>query len=630
MDVKDIMKKAAQVAAVCLAAVLCCLLLYQYDNKYTAPGVRGMNGVLPLGGQDVRRCTFLVDGWAVYGGVLLTPEDFARDTPEPDAYVFIGQYGGFEKLIGTPHGSVTYRLTVGIPEDSRGYTLMLPEIFSSCRVYINGVQRLALGDISPAHYRFETGSAAIAFDAAETIEILIAVSDFTHIYSGMVYPPAIGETAAVSRMMYTRFALRTAAIAAALIIGVISLFIGILSGRKETPMLYGLLCLLFIGYAGYPVTTTLLHGTPLLYAVETVSFCAMLLVVIAMQSKIFRDTDRAGKLRPVMMGFGVFVCLAAIVVPLFFSRAGLPLMMAYSWLITAYQWLTAGYITLTAGLRVWNKQGGFAPLLPGMLILDCTLVLDRVLHSFEPILSGWFPELGSLALVVSLGVAVTHEIIRSYRENAVMEERVRIIISSGREHYQKLNEMYDTLRILRHDYKYHLSVVRGALRSGNKEITDKMEDYLTNIEAQLAKNELQIFCKNPVVNALLSDYAERCVKYDIRYEFKITVPDSASIPDYEMCIMIGNLLENAVEACQKTQDIRKVKLVIKTQGEHLAIMVKNTFDGSIIDDDRRPVSPKKDGGFGLRSIEAVASRYEGYILTEWDEETFTTSVLLRV
>ena len=160
-------------------------------------------------------------------------------------------------------------------------------------------------------------------------------------------------------------------IAAALLIGVASLFIGFLSGRRKLPMLYGLLCLLFTGYVCYPLTMTLTRGSVSLYAVESISFCAMLLVVIAMQDrtewKQRREKDRRSQLnlivRYCVLGFGALVCLTALVMPFTLPNAELSLMMAYSNLITSYQWIAAGYITFIAGQTVWRKTAEGTPLL---------------------------------------------------------------------------------------------------------------------------------------------------------------------------------------------------------------------------------------------------------------------------
>ena len=200
-------------------------------------------------------------------------------------------------------------------------------------------------------------------------------------------------------------------------------------------------------------------------------------------------------------------------------------------------------------------------------------------------------------------------------------EFAQSIVSTGREHYHKMNEMYETLGVLRHDYKYHLSAVREMLHSGD---TVEAEKYLAEAERQTP--ELRRYCTNPVINALLSNYAERFDKLDICFDNSLDMPETLNVSNYDMCIIFGNLLENAAEACLTLESGRKIELAVEQNMMQLLIMVRNGFDGAITVVDGQPASAKTDGGFGLRSVRAVAARYGGHLLTKWDGDTFTAYV----
>ena len=166
-------------------------------------------------------------------------------------------------------------------------------------------------------------------------------------------------------------------------------------------------------------------------------------------------------------------------------------------------------------------------------------------------------------------------------------------------------------------------------------IVPKSDAYLSGLQTQLTEKELPSFCDNPVINSLAADYARRCGELEIETDFSISMPDGFSVPNYEMCIVLGNLLENAVEACQKLNPRmaagrnRKIELVVKMEGEHLAIMVRNTFDGNVAKAGEELVSMKKDGGIGLQSVKAVAAQYCQSFFTEYDKEWFSAYVLWR-
>ena len=112
------------------------------------------------------------------------------------------------------------------------------------------------------------------------------------------------------------------------------------------------------------------------------------------------------------------------------------------------------------------------------------------------------------------------------------------VISTGRDHYQKMNEQFDALRIMKHDYKFHLNTALGMLQNGDFEESRK---YLNGLQTQLEEKELQKYCDNQVINALVNDYNRRCRELNIQFDVSITFTGDYTIPNYEMCIVLGNL-----------------------------------------------------------------------------------------
>lgn len=248
--------------------------------------------------------------------------------------------------------------------------------------------------------------------------------------------------------------------------------------------------------------------------------------------------------------------------------------------------------------------------------------------TFETIVSTWlyimlmFSALWSF-FILCFAIINTHEKTRQKYD----AEFARSIISSGRGHYQKMDEMYEKLRILRHDYKYHLNAARKMLSYGDAAGADK---YLTGIESQLSGFDLHSFCSNSVINALIAGYAERCRALAIRFDVDLDIPEPLQVPIYDMCIILGNLLENAVEACEKTDHDRRIELAAQNTSAQLLLMVKNSFNGTVHHDEGKPISTKTNGGIGLQSVQAVAVRYGGGLFTEWDKDTFVAYVTVQI
>ena len=227
-------------------------------------------------------------------------------------------------------------------------------------------------------------------------------------------------------------------------------------------------------------------------------------------------------------------------------------------------------------------------------------------------------------IILIFAIINTHERMKQkYEANFA-----RDIISTGRDHYHKMNEQYDALRIMKHDYKFHLNTALDMLQSGDLE---KGKDYLNGLHKQFEDKELPNFCGNVVINSLVSDYAGKCEELNIEFNVTISIPHEFTVPNYEMCIVLGNLLENALEACRKLENNRQIKLVLKPKGEQLILMVRNTFNGEIVLDGDKIVSTKKDdnSGIGLESVMAVVDRFGEMFRINYNNEFFSVFVLWK-
>jgi len=229
----------------------------------------------------------------------------------------------------------------------------------------------------------------------------------------------------------------------------------------------------------------------------------------------------------------------------------------------------------------------------------------------------------TIAVAIIAGLAVlaffirkfycnTHKTINMYKAEA---EFARSIVSAERAHYQKIAEMHKTLSTMRHDFKYYLEKIEELLQTGD---TEKIGLYLTEIRKQLPEGALLYYCTDYVINALLTSYAKNCKELDIKYKVRIVLPNPLSVPRYDICIILCNLLENALEACKKLESDREIDLAIKTDGKRMAIRVKNSFDGV-----------NKENA-NLLNVRAIAQHYEGHISMKRAEGVFTVDVMLNV
>jgi sensor histidine kinase YesM len=136
-----------------------------------------------------------------------------------------------------------------------------------------------------------------------------------------------------------------------------------------------------------------------------------------------------------------------------------------------------------------------------------------------------------------------------------------------------------------------------------------------------------------VINALLGWYAARFETEEISFDADVALPDDVAADPDELCVLFGNLLENALEGCLTANGERFVKISAKTSGTELAVVIVNSFDGVVRRDETRDenlLSRKENGGMGIQSISAVCKKYGGVYIPSWTHDRFTAHALLNL
>ncbi|MCL2125816.1 MAG: ATP-binding protein [Oscillospiraceae bacterium] len=620
---------------VCALAILACLLAYRYDNKYTAAGPRATKGLLCLDERALEQypAIMLVDGWEIYNGKLLSPQDFDNNAINPDEYIYIGQYGGFDfgNVDTPPHGSATYRLNIEIPNNQRTYMLELPEIFSAYRLYVNGMEKASLGEPSPQSYRPAVGNRTISFEASNNIDIVFNVSDFTHFYSGMVFPPAFGTPAAVSSLLNARLIFRCALCSLVIVIGLLSLLIGLMSKRKMQGVLYACLCLFYSGYAGYTIIRTLINGYYPWYILENLSYNAMFATIMLLHTIVCEIKTRW---RHFALWLGIVACLAAILMHATLPSGNLRIMLAYSTFLTVYVWFFALFITATSCRAVLKGTVHSMPLLCGALIFDCAMVMDRLLPLHEPIVTGWFHELAGFMLIVTIGIAIAKELATGYKESAVLRERedaLEKMTGMQQSYFRVLDEKAAQINTSRHDLHHHYILI-GEFIKGRR--YDELETYLSENLSVINASAPKVYCSNSIINVLTNHYAGIAESNMIHFEARCDIDGDIEISDADLCSLLGNLFENAVDACRRFDaGQRFIRVGITAVGHLLTIRLRNSTGTDVRQRGNDFLSSKRESapGLGLDSVKSIAERNGGEARFSWnkDEQIFESMITCK-
>lgn len=204
----------------------------------------------------------------------------------------------------------------------------------------------------------------------------------------------------------------------------------------------------------------------------------------------------------------------------------------------------------------------------------------------------------------------------------------KLSIQTQKKQFDSLAVHMDDMKKARHDLRQHLAVVQSYIEKDDKA---GLKNYIELYRSELPPDVLELYSRNDVVNAIVCYYAVVARDAHIRFDAKIDYPDICSISETDITVLLGNMLENAIEACQRQKENSFIKLRIKRHGgSELLIVMDNSCREPVVFNDEVPVSTKREGmGVGTSSMQEIAERYHGTVQFAWKEGIFYTSVLMQ-
>lgn len=274
-------------------------------------------------------------------------------------------------------------------------------------------------------------------------------------------------------------------------------------------------------------------------------------------------------------------------------------------------WLLPCSVTLILLLLTGDIRNGtvtISALLARVLLLICMFLISHFMILF---------------------IQQLKEQLETNTRNQAMERLLQI----QHDQYSMLQARIAENRRARHDFRQHLRVIQDCVKRGDLE---DLKSYLAEYEKQFPSHSDHIYCNSYAVNAILAFYADKAENHNIRLDVKIQMSDTPVIPETEFCVLLGNLLENALDACQTGRSESKTSqpfirvCAIQIGTSTLSITVDNTsvFKPTWINE--KLVSTKAAGsGIGTESIRMIAEQYRGDARFEWKDGVFYASVMLN-
>ncbi|MBP3323387.1 MAG: GHKL domain-containing protein [Clostridia bacterium] len=191
-------------------------------------------------------------------------------------------------------------------------------------------------------------------------------------------------------------------------------------------------------------------------------------------------------------------------------------------------------------------------------------------------------------------------------------------------YYRETEIMYNKMRAWRHDYRHHIQAMKAHSVKGEYGDIDK---YLDMLDDDLTNVETVVKTGNKMADAILNSKLTLASEKKIKVKAEAKIPVSLTINELDLCIIIGNLIDNAIDACcELPEENRLIRLYMEMKGNFLYLSLINTAKGS---KKRSFISTKGDGhGFGLRRIDNIVKKYGGYIKRASEDESFSTELML--
>lgn len=394
-----------------------------------------------------------------------------------------------------------------------------------------------------------------------------------------------------------------------------------------------------IKYRWYVLAPLVLLNGVVYYALRLVSWLGILPYLVV----AFLSLRKVTRVEPLKLLYIMLV----VVTYLLFSNT-----VFYSFEGSAYTWDWSDLDTVMIGFSVsspimaWFLRRKVWPLLRNMQtsqirwlwVIPATFMALNVILGSSHIQSlltfrmSWPYTLMSTAFALATaGVCfLVLDMLKKTRDVTRYREDMRIVdteLHMQAKRFRELSAYMRDVRVLRHDMRHHMRMLRGMLEEGR---TDEALAYLQEYETDTAQDDVLPVCTNYVVDLVARRFHEIARQSGIDMQLELAVPGKSWVSDVDLCTVLGNLLENAIHACklQKTGE-RYIRLNIRVGDEEATIYAENSCSaGNASEEEMMYAGVPKGSGRGTFSIEAVAEKYRGMAKFAKEGEVFRVSVLM--
>ena len=304
---------------------------------------------------------------------------------------------------------------------------------------------------------------------------------------------------------------------------------------------------------------------------------------------------------------------------------------------------TTGRLMGKKKMKLHSKELCYLALIPvigiffGNMIRYLIQVINKdtyfLLYEQFPVFLGIVPV---VAVLFYAGILIT--IVSYQKMTDLQEERQKYFVEQQQVHaiqerMEEVERFYDGRRQMKHEMKNHLTNIKGLARNGSY---GEMEQYIDRMDESMNVFELTVKTGNAVTDVIVNDKQKSAEKQGIQFVSEFFYPQTDGYNAYDIGIIINNLLQNAVEACEKVREGEKyIYLSGRQKKKFYLIHVKNSFEGEVTFDEEThlPLTTKEEDislhGIGLSNVKREAEKYMGDVDIKVKKNEFSVTVLLQ-
>lgn len=261
------------------------------------------------------------------------------------------------------------------------------------------------------------------------------------------------------------------------------------------------------------------------------------------------------------------------------------------------------------------------------------VVISAILSSFKYVET---TKQADVLFVIAFGMSglniVVFYLIKNIveRESRIRENEVfKMQVSDQMNMYQSISEGFDNQKKKTHEYKNQILCIESML---SKKQYSELETYVTKIYGKLNEEADVINTNHVIINAILNTKYHEMIEKGIVFVFKVNDLSDLGICDEDVVTILANLLNNAIEACEKYTDKKIIKLKFIKKADKIIISVKNTYNDTIRYENgeiRTTKSSKpEEHGVGIKNVIKIIEKYNGsYVIKEQNKEFFFSIII---